>query len=431
MATPIEIWSPLPPDASGVADYVEEQLPFLPEPGGITLVTESPEGVVSSLRERYAVVSPSASDANAVRVYHIGNSPAHAFAYREAIARPGIVFLHEWNLHELLLGLAVTSNDFRAYRDQMRREHGERGTIAAGAIADALGGRHWTSVFPLNAELLERALAVVCLARSTAAKAAARLPGVPVLHLPHHAVLRSHASTREEARTRLNLDPGAPIILAPGLGTASKALDTAREALEQVRQRWPEASLMTVGGEARDDGRARVHHLGRVDIETLGDALVAADVVLALRFPSRGETSGVLMRALAAGRATVVSSGSTADEDLARGVVARVSPGPYEVGELAALIELLLGNADARERMERLAFVEAGRRDARELTKSFAGFVDSVAAQRAELMNQVSTRSGRRRAGAGRWAADIEGAVSSLGLARAPQGVFEKLEGLL
>ena len=160
----VEIWAPLPPLASGVADYVHEQLEFLEQDLALTLVAENPAAIDARLRGRYPVVAPSASDPKTLRLYHVGNSPLHGYVYLEAMRVPGVVVLHEWNLHELLLGFAVTSNDFDAYRSQMRREHGERGSVAAETIASALCGRHWTGVFPLNAELIERSLGLVCLA---------------------------------------------------------------------------------------------------------------------------------------------------------------------------------------------------------------------------------------------------------------------------
>ncbi|MBK5255238.1 MAG: hypothetical protein JJE39_04325, partial [Vicinamibacteria bacterium] len=311
----LEVWSPLPPQQSGVADFVHEQLAVLERTLDLTLVVEDESEVAADVRRRYRVVSEDQSDATKLRVYHIGNSPLHGFIYREALRVPGVVVLHEWNLHELLLGFAVTANDFDPYRSQMRREHGARGTIAAQTIASALGGRHWTVGFPLNVEILERAVAVICLSASTAVRVTNRAPGLRLLHLPHHALLVSHAADRLEARARLGLASHARVVLLPGLQTASKSLEVARTAMEIIRPRVKETLLVTVGGvpALTNLGGEGVDslHLGRVDLETLGDALLAADVVLALRFPSRGETSGVLMRALAAGRASVVSSGST------------------------------------------------------------------------------------------------------------------------
>ncbi len=430
----VEIWSPLPPLASGVADYVQEQLEVLARAFILTLVADDLGQVDKALCERYRVVSPDRSDRTTLRVYHVGNSPLHGFIYREALRTPGVVVLHEWNLHELLLSFAVTSNNFDAYRGQMRREHGERGSIAAETIASALGGRHWTGVFPLNAEILERALAVVCLSSSTAARVARRTPGARLLHLPHHAVLRAHARNRSEARIRLGLDERARVILAPGLGTASKSLDIAQAAIERIRSRVENVVLVTVGGGSAAETRGAENRpnreLGRVDLESLGDALLAADVVLALRFPSRGEASGVLMRALAAGRACVVSSGSTADEDLPEGVVARVNPGPEESRELGAVLELLLLDDAARLRMEQLSRAVASTRPVEPLTERLAGFLEEVATERSGIESEIRARESRAATVRERFRVDLEAAASSLGLVRLPSNVFERLAGL-
>ena len=203
--------------------------------------------------------------------------------------------------------------------------------------------------------------------------------------------------------------------------------------MEAVRARVPDAVIVTVGGgstkvAAAGIGGERV--MGRVDLETLGDALVAADVVLALRFPSRGETSGVLMRTLAAGRAAVISSGSTADEDLPGGVVARVSPGPGEGRELAAVLEFLLTDADARVRMEELALEAARARGVGPLTERLSGFLHRIAAERAPLEARIQARASRGAGVRGLIRNDLEAAASSLALAHLPSNVFERLAGL-
>lgn len=433
MKPAVEIWSPLPPLSSGIADYVEEQLETLDRVFDLTLCVESPDQVDRGLRERHRVIPQAASDGAALRVYHVGNSPLHGSIYREAIRTPGVVVLHEWNLHELLLSFAVTSNHFDEYRRQMRREHGEAGSVAAGTIASALGGRYWTSVFPLNAEILARALGVVCLSGSTAARVAESAPGTPLLHLPHHALLRSKARGRAEARARLGFDERARIVLAPGLGTASKSLDVARAAIGAIRSRVENALLVTVGGgsaPATTTAHGSERALGRVDLQTLGDALLAADVVLALRFPSRGETSGVLMRALAAGRAAVVSSGSTADEDLPEGVVARVNPGPGEIRELGAVLEFLLADEAARARMEQLAIETARSLSVGPLTEKLAAFVQKIDSDRPELESRMRARESNGQALRGLIRDDVERAALSLGLTHLPPGVFERLARL-
>jgi hypothetical protein len=167
-----------------------------------------------------------------------------------------------------------------------------------------------------------------------------------------------------------------------------------------------------------------------VDLETLGDTLLAADVVLALRFPSRGEASGVLMRALAAGRASVVSSGSAADEDLPEGVVARVNPGPAESDDLAAILEFLLLDETARLRMERLAAATAEERGVESLTERLAVFLIEVAKDRVALQGGILTRQSRAQRVRPVFRNEVEAAGASLGLAHLPSAVYDRLAGL-
>ena len=55
----VAVWSPLPPAASGIADYVAESLPALARHFDVTAVVEDPEAVDPALRaEAFVVTSP-------------------------------------------------------------------------------------------------------------------------------------------------------------------------------------------------------------------------------------------------------------------------------------------------------------------------------------------------------------------------------------
>jgi hypothetical protein len=131
------------------------------------------------------------------------------------------------------------------------------------------------------------------------------------------------------------------------------------------RSRWPNARR----------GRRRCHVVGRsvatydfapvaedsalghrltvatdvTDTEFLG-WLHAADIVVDLRFPHRGEVSGTLARAMQVGRPSIVSATGTY-LDAPPGTVVAVAPGPPDVAELAARIGELAGDGAARDRM--------------------------------------------------------------------------------
>ena len=125
-----------------------------------------------------------------------------------------------------------------------------------------------------------------------------------------------------------------------------------------------------------------------------------------------------------------VAAGSTADEDLPAGVVARVSPGPGEVEQLAALLEFLLTHDEDRRRMEDLALTVAASRGVVPLTERLAQFLHEVAADRPGLESRMAQRTARPAGLRDLIRVDIEAAGASLGLAQLPPNVFERLEGL-
>lgn len=361
----LAVWSPLPPSASGIADYVAEQLPLLAARAQVQVVVDDPRRVDPGLRARFQVVPAGASDAD-LDLYHLGNSPPHAYVYRAAVSRPGVAVLHEWGLHHLVLHETVERGQPWAYLREMRRAHGERGSFVGRQVARALGGHVLPALFPLNERVLEGSLAVVGLTRHVASRAAARLPGRPVLHLPHHLSLPlAPLPTREEARERLGLPADALVVTAPGLATAAKRLHVAVRALARLRSRYPQLTLVVAGEVdetlplhrwARESGMdERLRVTGRLGLEDFTRHLCAADVVLALRFPTHGEISGALVRALGVGRPALVTAGTPAAEEFPEGVVVPVSCGPAEEDELAALLARLLDDEDLRERVGRLA----------------------------------------------------------------------------
>ena len=94
---------------------------------------------------------------------------------------------------------------------------------------------------------------------------------------------------------------------------------------------------------------------GRLSLEDFVRHLAAADVILSLRFPSHGEISGALVRALGVGRPVLVTAGTPAAHEFPEGVVLPVDPGPSEPDELVALLRELLMDASLRSAIGRLA----------------------------------------------------------------------------
>ena len=422
----LAVWSPRPPSPSGIADYVAESLPHLARGADVQLVTGETGDTGADLD-----------------VYHIGNSASHAYAYRGALRKPGVVFLHDWSLHHLVLGETVEKGDVASYLREMRRAHGEAGTFVARQVARGLGGVILPALFPLNDRLLEGSLAVVALSGVIASRAARRLPGRPVLHLPHHLSLPlDPLPSRAEARRALGLPQEALLVTAPGLATAAKRLDVALRAAAVARKSHPSLRLVVAGEVAPGlplEAWARTAGLGdalivtgRLGLEDFTRHLCAADVILALRFPSHGEMSGALVRALGVGRPALVTAGSPFAEDFPEGVVVPVDPGPHEEAELVALLLALLASPALREGVARAARDHVRRHHGlRETVERLLAFLREALAARDRTVAALSAERAREGTLLAYALEEVRWAARDLGLAGAPPGVGAALQDLL
>jgi glycosyltransferase involved in cell wall biosynthesis len=429
----LNVWSPLPPSPSGIADYVAEQLPLLARAAELTAVVEHPAAVAPLPGVRLA--RPCDAPAAALDVYHLGNSPSHAYAYRAAIRRPGVAVLHEWSLHQLVLFETVERGDASAYLRLMRRAYGERGTFLGRQIARALGGELWPALHPLNERVLERSLAAVGLTRFVASRAARALSGRPLLQLPHHVALPlDPVPTRGAARRALGLPADALIVAAPGLAGAHKGLDAAIRAVARVRERHPLVRLVVAGALepqlplaawAREAGVADALVVtGRLSLADFVHQLAAADVVLALRFPSHGEISGALLRSLGVGRPVLVTAGTPAAEEFPEGVVVPVDPGPAEPEHLASVLDRLLGDAALRDAIGRLARGHVARHHALgPSVERFAAFLSEVDRERERLLGAVDEQRLPEEGLAGDLVHEVRRAALDVGLPVLPPDV--------
>jgi hypothetical protein len=121
--------------------------------------------------------------------------------------------------------------------------------------------------------------------------------------------------------------------------------------------------------------------------------LAAADVVLALRFPTHGEMSGALVRALGVGRPVFVTAGTPAAEEFPEGILVPVDPGLAEEAHLTALLEHFLEDAGLRDTVGRLARDYALEHNDLDATAAqLAAFATGVFERKAELTRALEAR---------------------------------------
>jgi glycosyltransferase involved in cell wall biosynthesis len=314
------------------------------------------KAILPPLSGRMDVLESEGEDAD-LDLYPIGDGPAFASAYRAALRRPGVVLLHQWNLHALVSGETLGRGELSAYLREMRRAGGARGTFVARQVARGLGG-DLSALLPLNDRLLEGSLAVIALTGDVRSRVGRALPGRPVLQLPLHLLPSpTLGPSRAEARRAAGLREHDLLLRAAG---EAGSLARAKRVADRLRADFPSLRL--------DLGVAPEGPL----------PLAAADISLFFGL-SRG--SGVpreLVLSLALGIPTLVTAGAPGTEDFPEGGFVTVDPGPREEEELGALLRLLLGDPALRHAIGRLAREHLSGQKAPVMADRLAGFLAEV-----------------------------------------------------
>ena len=332
----VAYYSPLPPSRSGIADYSALLLPELERRIDVEIVRPG----------RFR--RPPKAD---VALYHVGNDPeAHGWIVEALRKRPGVVALHELVLHHLVAGITLARGDAAGYLAAMERDHGLAGRLLAYGVLDNRIPPLWETRpqdFPLAGEILRLAESLVV--HSSYVELGARAAGYegPIARIPHP------AWTHEAGPPR-----GDGLVGCFGHLNESKRIPQLYAAFARVRDRLPDARLLVVGGASSrladletPDGVTRE---GYVDEERLWSLMTACDVIVSLRSPTMGETSGTVIRALSIGRPLVVSDVGWFSE-LPDDVAVKVAPDEREVDALAGGLERLLREDDARAAMSAAA----------------------------------------------------------------------------
>src|SRR2546421_7368456 len=137
----------------------------------------------------------------------------------------------------------------------------------------------------------------------------------PVARIPHGAWIP--AVDRMAYRDRLGLGESTPLIGAFGFLKPYKRIAESLRAFRRLLKLEPQACMILVGEEHPEfnvrslirtlDLTERVRVINFAPIEDFVGYMAATDIVLNLRYPTVGESSGSLLRALGLGKAVIVS----------------------------------------------------------------------------------------------------------------------------
>ncbi len=278
----VAFFSPLPPSATGVARYAANLLPELMKRAEVEVFVEAKR-------------SRSQFDR---RIYQVGNNRLHLFAYQAALEEPGVVVLHDALLQHLLLGIS-----WEAWESEFAFAYGERGAEIARNLRGGSPAMHEGFFrYPLVKRLAERSKAVIVHNPEAARRVLAEAPRARVEVAPLPFIAPAKEPDGVQARVDLGIPPGSFVVGFFGYVRPPRRLEVALRVFAALRKKAQRAEFLLAGEfTSREQESFLAPQLSELGVRRTGyvsDAdfdryAAACDVVINLRHPSAGETSGV------------------------------------------------------------------------------------------------------------------------------------------
>ncbi|MES1256801.1 MAG: glycosyltransferase family 4 protein, partial [Acidobacteriota bacterium] len=333
----------MPPSKSGIADYSSALIAEMAKRAEVT--------VFDSASSRF---DPVAYD---IALYHLGNNPHHDFVYETALRHPGVVVMHEANLHHLIAHVTIKRGDWDGYMAECELNGGATALEFAQRVRRLETGPDYDGV-AMTRRVLNASRGVIVHSHFVARETRAQGFTGPIAVIPHGAWIPR--TDRLAARHLLGLDETTPLIGAFGYLKPYKRIAESLRAMRRLIRLDPRAKMILVGEPHPDFPvdqlirtlglRDHVRILGFVPIESFVDYMGACDIILNLRYPTVGETSGSLQRALGLGKAVIVSDiGSFAE--LPDEVCLKVPVGPHEEDLIFEYLNTLVARPDLARAM--------------------------------------------------------------------------------
>jgi glycosyltransferase involved in cell wall biosynthesis len=319
-------FSPLPPQKSGISDYSEALLPYLSKYYEVDLWVSGPKPA-GTLAHNYRIINypnPGTQLSKLkkydVILYNLGNNPGyHAEIYEVFLKYPGYVILHDYVLFFLVTGYFLDrQKDREGYIREFYFNYGKAGinnvkTVLRGPYPPLqFQNPEW---YPLIKRLILTAPGIIV--HSEYSKKKIILDGYPESNIVKINSLHYDSANlplcdakNHELRERFGIQKNDFVIASFGYVAPTKRNREIIEVITQIISSTNESIKYVMVGEGNyvdgllNDNIIKTGYVSNDDLETFIDC---TDIVVNLRFPSMGETSATLIRALSKGKTCIVS----------------------------------------------------------------------------------------------------------------------------
>ncbi len=295
-------------------------------------------------------------------IYQVSNSfHDHRYMIPCMKAVPGVVVLHDYSVYYLVLGMTVRDGNLRALHDILESSYGDESWRIATKLLLSMISPYEIA---LSSALIGMSEAVIVHNRYTQEKVLRDSPAKKVGVIPMGIAEHKSADSPEMLRQRFGCGENDFVIVTAGSSSYTKRLGLILSSLKDVMKKFSGVRFMILGGGRLDSESARtikelsledeVVRTGWVSKEEYLDRIQIADLVVDMRYPSGGETSASISRAIAAGKPVIVSAQGSFLE-LPDEFCIKVPVGGNEVENLSRAIGSLIAEPGKRAEMGRAA----------------------------------------------------------------------------
>lgn len=313
--------SPFTPMKSGISDYSEILVDALSSKYEISLLIddyelENPEMISKFDIFRYGI-DDIAYEKFDYLVYNIGNHPGfHTYIYECCLQHPGMVILHDFAIYFLTVGI------HQHYQDVLKEIYKQAGAKGIHMVkqamlnesTDLLECKSLANQLPLNEELLKsnnKFMVHSEYAYNQVVNTGFIGPN-NIRKINHIALIDENTKYRskEDLYKKFGIPQNAIVLASFGYISATKLNHTICKMIKTLQISNQNICYVMVGeGNYVDDyvDNQSVYKTGYTELDEFNSFIKYADIILNLRHPTMGETSGALIRILGLGKVCVIN----------------------------------------------------------------------------------------------------------------------------
>lgn len=315
--------SPFAPMKSGISDYSEVLIYGLKRHFDVTLLIDDYRLTNKKLYRDFGVLvyknDQKAFNSFDFRIYNVGNHPQfHSYIYSVAIDKPGLIILHDFVLYYLVTGHYQDSGNLYSKLYELEgptaihhiKEYTKKGI-------NLLECKHLAPKLPLNRELLNSGNKIMVhsnYAYQLTSEVIIDCSRLKKINMVDHVELfrnNNQALDKKFLFKKYGIPEDSFIISSLGHIAPTKLNHIVCQTVNALNDKFENKViyLMVGQGDYIDEYLSpNIRKTGYVSSAEFDSLIDYTDIVVNLRYPSMGETSAALIRALGMGKPSVVSN---------------------------------------------------------------------------------------------------------------------------